>query len=78
MVSAQRADLGAVQNRLESSLRSLGVSKENLTSAESIIRDVDMAAEMMMFTRNNILVQAAQAMLAQANALTQGVLSLLR
>jgi flagellin len=78
MVSAQRAKLGAMQNRLEHTLNSLGVSKENLTSAESIIRDTDMAEEMMEFTKNNIMAQAAQAMLAQANSLPQGVLQLLR
>jgi flagellin len=78
MVSAQRANLGALQNRLESTLNSLGVSIENLSSAESIIRDTDMAKEMMEFTKNNIKVQAAQAMLAQANSLPQGVLQLLR
>lgn len=76
-VSGQRAQLGALQNRLESTLNSLGVARENLTAAESTIRDVDMAAEMMQFTQNNILTQAAQAMLAQANQLPQGVLQLL-
>ena len=77
-VSAQRASLGALQNRLEHTLNNLGVTKENLTAAESTIRDVDMAKEMMEFTKNSILVQASQAMLAQANQLPQGVLSLLR
>ena len=77
-VSAQRASLGALQNRMEHTLNNLGVTKENLTAAESTIRDVDMAKEMMDFTKNNILVQASQAMLAQANQLPQGVLSLLR
>ncbi|MCL2578665.1 MAG: hypothetical protein FWE32_01380 [Oscillospiraceae bacterium] len=77
-VSSQRAQLGAMQNRLESTMNSLGVARENLTAAESTIRDVDMAAEMMQFTQNNILTQAAQAMLAQANQLPQGVLQLLR
>ena len=77
-VSDQRAQLGAMQNRLEHTMNSLGVARENLTAAESTIRDVDMAAEMMRFTQNNILVQASQAMLAQANQLPQGVLSLLR
>ena len=77
-VSGQRAQLGAMQNRLESTMNSLGVARENLTAAESNIRDVDMAAEMMAFTQNNILSQAAQAMLAQANQLPQGVLQLLR
>jgi flagellin len=78
MVSAQRANLGAMQNRLESTLNSLGVSIENLSAAESIIRDTDMAKAMASFTKNNILKQAAQAMLAQANGLPQGVLQLLR
>ena len=78
MVSSQRAELGALQNRLEHTLNNLGVTKENLTAAESSIRDVDMAKEMMEFTKNNILVQASQAMLAQANQLPQGVLQLLR
>ena len=78
MVSGQRAELGALQNRLEHTLNNLGVTKENLTAAESSIRDVDMAKEMMEFTKNNILVQASQAMLAQANQLPQGVLQLLR
>ena len=77
-VSAQRARLGAMQNRMESTLNSLGVARENLTAAESTIRDVDMAQEMMSFTTNNILTQAAQAMLAQANQLPQGILQLLR
>jgi len=76
-ISDQRAQLGAMQNRLEHTLNNLGVTRENLTAAESTIRDVDMASEMMMFTRNNILVQASQAMLAQANQLPQGVLQLL-
>jgi len=78
MVSDQRAQLGAMQNRLEHTMNNLGVTRENLTAAESTIRDVDMAAEMMRFTQNNILVQASQAMLAQANQLPQGVLQLLR
>ena len=78
IVSGTRADLGALQNRLEHTLNNLGVAKENLTAAESSIRDVDMAKEMMEFTKNSILVQASQAMLAQANQLPQGVLSLLR
>lgn len=64
-VSAQRANLGAVQNRLEHTINNLGTSSENLTAAESRIRDVDMAKEMMEFTKNNILAQAANAMLAQ-------------
>lgn len=77
-VSNVRASLGALQNRLEHTLNNLGVTSENLTAAESTIRDVDMAKEMMDFTKNNILVQSSQAMLAQANALPQGVLTLLR
>ncbi len=77
-VSGQRADLGAMQNRLEHTINNLGVGRENLTSAESTIRDADMAKEMMMFTKNNILTQGSQSMLAQANQLPQGVLQLLR
>ncbi|CDQ42121.1 flagellin Hag [Virgibacillus salexigens] len=77
-VSTQRSDLGAVQNRLEHTINNLGASAENLTAAESRIRDVDMAKEMMNFTKNNILTQAAQSMLAQANQQPQGVLQLLR
>ena len=77
-VSAQRANLGAVQNRLEHTINNLGTSSENLTAAESRIRDVDMAKEMMEFTKNNILAQAANAMLAQANQQPQQVLQLLR
>ncbi|OMF25792.1 hypothetical protein BK133_20950 [Paenibacillus sp. FSL H8-0548] len=76
-VSAERSKLGAVQNRLEHTINNLGTSSENLTAAESRIRDVDMAKEMMEFTKNNILSQAAQAMLAQANQQPQGVLQLL-
>src|SRR5690625_1420928 len=77
-VSTQRSYLGAIQNRLEHTINNLGASQENLTAAESRIRDVDMAKEMMEFTKNNILTQAAQAMLAQANQTPQGVLQLLR
>jgi flagellin len=77
-VSAERSKLGAVQNRLEHTINNLGTSSENLTAAESRIRDVDMAKEMMTFTKDNILTQAAQAMLAQANQQPQGVLQLLR
>ncbi|HLR67051.1 flagellin N-terminal helical domain-containing protein [Virgibacillus alimentarius] len=77
-VSAERSKLGAVQNRLDHTINNLGTSAENLTAAESRIRDVDMAKEMMEFTKNNILSQAAQAMLAQANQQPQGVLQLLR
>lgn len=77
-VSDQRSSLGAVQNRLEHTINNLGTSSENLTAAESRIRDTDMAAEMMAFTKNNILTQAAQSMLAQANQQPQGVLQLLQ
>jgi len=77
-VSSERSKLGAFQNRLDHTINNLSTSAENLTAAESRIRDVDMAQEMMEFTRNNILSQAAQAMLAQANQLPQGVLQLLR
>ncbi|WP_303866864.1 flagellin [Acetobacterium wieringae] len=77
-VSSQRAKLGAVQNRLEHTINNLGTSAENLSSAESRIRDVDMAKEMMEFTKNNILSQAAQSMLAQANQQPQSVLQLLQ
>ena len=77
-VSSTRGDLGALQNRLEHTINNLGVTSENMTAAESRIRDVDMAQEMMNYTKNNILVQASQAMLAQANQLPQGVLQLLR
>jgi flagellin len=76
-VSDQRAALGAVQNRLEHTINNLGTTSENLTAAESRVRDVDMAKEMMSFTKNNILTQASQAMLAQANMAPQGVLQLL-
>ncbi|MEA4902169.1 flagellin [Desulfitobacterium sp.] len=77
-VSAERSKLGAVQNRLEHTINNLGTSSENLTSAESRIRDVDMAKEMMNYQKNSILSQAAQSMLAQANQQPQGVLQLLR
>lgn len=77
-VSAERSKLGAIQNRLEHTINNLGTSSENLTASESRIRDVDMAKEMMEFTKNNILSQAAQSMLAQANQQPQGVLQLLR
>jgi flagellin len=77
-VSAERAKMGATQNRLEHTINNLGASAENMTAAESRIRDVDMAKEMMNFTKNNILTQAAQSMLAQANQAPQGVLQLLR
>lgn len=77
-VSAQRSSLGAIQNRLEHTINNLGTSSENLSAAESRVRDVDMAKEMMNQTKNSILAQAAQAMLAQANQQPQGVLQLLR
>ena len=77
-VSSQRSALGAIQNRLEHTINNLGAASENLSAAESRIRDVDMAKEMMNFTKNNILQQAANAMLAQANQQPQGVLQLLR
>jgi flagellin len=78
MVSDQRATLGAVQNRLEHTIANLDTVAENLQDSESRIRDVDMAKEMMNFTKFSILMQAAQAMMAQANSLPQGVLQLLR
>lgn len=77
-VSKARSYLGANQNRLENTINNLDITAENLTAAESRIRDVDMAKEQMAFTKNNILTQASQAMLAQANQLPQGVLQLLR
>ena len=76
-VSNQRATLGAMQNRLDHKIANLKTTAENLTASESRIRDVDMAEEMTNFTKNNILSQAATAMLAQANSLPQNVLSLL-
>ncbi|WP_338449526.1 flagellin [Niallia oryzisoli] len=77
-VSEQRSNLGAIQNRLEHTTNNLQTASENLTSAESRIRDLDMAEEMTNFTRNNILNQAGQAMLAQSNQLPQGILQLLK
>ena len=77
VVSQQRSDLGAVQNRLEHTVNNLDNVVENTTAAESAIRDTDMATEMVKFANNNILAQAGQAMLAQANQANQGVLSLL-
>ena len=77
-VSEERSKLGAIQNRLEHTINNLGTTSENLTAAESRIRDTDMAKEMMNFTKNNILMQAAQSMLAQANQQPQGVLQLLQ
>lgn len=77
-VSAERSRMGAVQNRLEYAVDNLKYMGENVTASESRIRDVDMALEMTTYTKNNILVQSAQAMLAQANQLPQGVLQLLK
>jgi flagellin len=77
-VSAQRAQFGAVQNRLEYTLQNAAIYQENLTASESRVRDVDMAAEMVNFTKLQILQNAGTAMLAQANQASQGVLSLLR
>lgn len=77
-VSTQRSALGAVQNRLEHTIANADNTAENLQAAESRIRDVDMAEEMVKYSKNNILQQAAQSMLAQANQSTQGVLSLLQ
>ena len=76
-VSGVRGDLGAVQNRLEHTQNNLSVMAENIQDAESTIRDTDVAEEMMSYVKNNILVQSAQAMLAQANQVPQGVLQLL-
>jgi flagellin len=77
-VSSERSKLGAIQNRLEHTIANLATSSENLTAAESRIRDVDIAVEMMSFTKYQILAQASTAMLAQANAKPQAVLQLLR
>ena len=77
-VSTSRGKLGAIQNRLEHTINNLGVTTENITSAESRIRDVDMAKEMMNYTKNSVLVQSAQAMLAQANQQPQSILQLLQ
>ncbi len=77
-ISKQRSDLGAIQNRLEHTINNLNNVVENTTSAESAIRDTDMASEMVKYSNNNILAQAGQAMLAQANQSNQGVLSLLQ
>ena len=76
-VSTQRSTLGALQNRLEHTINNLNTTSENTQAAESRIRDVDMATEMVEYSKNNILAQAGQSMLAQANQATQGVLSLL-
>ena len=77
-ISALRSKLGAYQNRLTHAENNLSTESENLSSAQSTITDVDMAKEMTTYTKNNILVQSAEAMLAQANQLPQGVLSLLK
>ncbi|MCR4997351.1 MAG: flagellin [Butyrivibrio sp.] len=77
-ISSQRADLGAIQNRLEHTIKNLDNVTENTTAAESQIRDTDMAEEMVRYSNNNILAQAGQSMLAQANQTNQGVLSLLQ
>ena len=76
-VSDTRGGLGALQNRLDHTINNLGVMRENVQNAESTIRDTDIAEEMMSYTKNSILNQSAQAMLAQANQIPQGVLSLL-
>ena len=78
LVSAARSELGAIQNRLDYTINNLENYSENLTSSESNIRDTDMATEMVAYSKNNILQQAAQSMLAQANQSTQGVMSLLQ
>jgi len=77
-VSSTRGNLGALQNRLDHTINNLGVMQENIQDAESTVRDTDVAKEMMAYTKNNILVQSAQAMLAQANQAPQGVLQLLQ
>ena len=77
-VSSTRGDLGAIQNRLEHTQNNLSVMTENIQDAEATIRDTDVADEMMAYTKNNILIQSAQAMLAQANQVPQGVLQLLQ
>ena len=76
-VSSQRSKLGAIQNRLEHTINNLNTTSENTSAAESRIRDTDMASEMVEYSKNNILQQAGQSMLAQANQQNQGVLSLL-
>jgi flagellin len=77
-ISTQRATLGAIQNRLEHTIANLDTTSENTSASESRIRDTDMAAEMVTYSKNNILAQAGQSMLAQANQSTQGVMSLLQ
>jgi flagellin len=78
LINKQRADLGGYQNRLEFTVKGVDVAAENLQASESRIRDVNMASQMVEFTKNQVLVQSGTAMLAQANAQTQNVLSLLR
>jgi flagellin len=77
-VSSNRGTIGAVQNRFDSLIENLQITTENLAASESRIRDTDMAAEMVEFTKNQVLSQAGTAMLAQANQIPQGILSLLR
>ena len=77
-MSSTRATLGSLQNRFESMINNLSVTAENLTASESRIRDLDMASEMVGFTKNQVLQQAGTAMLAQANQIPQSILSLLR
>ena len=77
-VSDVRGTLGATQNRLDPTINNLSVMQETIQDAESTIRDTDVADEMMAYTKNNILIQSAQAMLAQANQVPQGVLQLLQ
>ena len=77
-MSSTRATLGSLQNRFESMINNLSVTAENLTASESRIRDLDMASEMVSFTKNQVLQQAGTAMLAQANQIPQSILSLLR
>ena len=78
LINQQRADLGGYQNRLEFTVKGVDIAAENLQAAESRIRDVDMASQMVEFTKNQVLVQSGTAMLAKANAQSQKVLSLLR
>ena len=77
-INKQRADLGAYQNRLEETVKGVDIAAENMQASESRIRDTDMASEMVDFTKNQILTQAATAMLAQANQSSQNVMSLIR
>ena len=77
VINKQRADLGAYQNRFEMAVKGVDIAAENLQSAESTIRDTDMASEMVEYMKNNVLIQAGTAMLAQANTKSQSVLRLL-